>query len=235
MIVIPCRYNSFRLPGKALKQINGKTMIKRTYERCVLSKIDTIVVTDDDRIVEECKREKIPVEKIDDECKTGTDRVARFAIKNNLKWVINVQGDEPFANVDDILKMKNAIEHGDRREVINGYCEIRSKEKFHSYKIPKMIIQNGKLLYASRNPVPYNNIDFFGYEQVCIYGFWTHLLEQFLDSGKTFYERMEDIEILRFIELNINVKMIEMQGSPLHVDTQEDLKTAIELAKNFDD
>ena len=232
MIVIPCRYNSSRLPGKPLKQINGKTMIKRTYERCVLSKIDTIVVTHDDRIIKECKQEKIPVEKIEDECKTGTDRVARFAIKNNLEWAINVQGDEPFANVDDILKIRNAIKYNNKKEAITGYCEIKNKEKFRSYDIPKMIVQNNKLLYASRNPIPYNNINFFGHEQVCIFGYWTHVLEKFLNSDKTFYEQMEDIEILRFIELDIPVKMIKLKGSPLHVDTQEDLKKAIEIAHN---
>ena len=96
IIVIPARYNSHRLPGKALKDIAGKTMIRRTYERAVLSEIDAMVVTDDKRIVDECLSHDIPVDIVTAPCFTGTDRVARFAQKVDKKWFINLQGDEPF-------------------------------------------------------------------------------------------------------------------------------------------
>ena len=72
LILIPARYGSHRLPGKALKDIAGKTMIRRTYERCVLSGIHTMVVTDDKRIVNECLDHAIPVDIVTDKCLTGT-------------------------------------------------------------------------------------------------------------------------------------------------------------------
>ena len=68
LILIPARYNSHRLPGKALKDIAGKTMIRRTYERSILSGIEAMVVTDDKRIVEECLAHKIPVDIITEPC-----------------------------------------------------------------------------------------------------------------------------------------------------------------------
>ena len=90
LILIPARYDSHRLPGKALKKIAGKTMIRRTYERSVLSGMNAMVVTDDKRIVDECFRYDIPVDIITEPCKTGTDRVARCAAKTDysISWFI---------------------------------------------------------------------------------------------------------------------------------------------------
>ncbi len=129
LILIPARYGSHRLPGKALADIAGNTMIRRTYERCKLSEIHAMVVTDDKRIVNECLEHAIPVDIVTEECKTGTDRVARCA-KRNLQadWIINVQGDEPFANPDDILKVARQMDIGDHREVVNGMSRITNKD-----------------------------------------------------------------------------------------------------------
>ena len=72
-------------------------MIHYFYERCVLSGIRSMVVTDDKRIVSECLDHSIPVDIITEKCNTGTDRVARCAEREqNVSWIINVQGDEPF-------------------------------------------------------------------------------------------------------------------------------------------
>ena len=73
-----------------------------------------MVVTDDKRIVNECCRYDIPVDIITEPCKTGTDRVARCAVKTSkADWFINVQGDEPFANPNDILKVADQMENGE--------------------------------------------------------------------------------------------------------------------------
>lgn len=238
LILIPARYNSHRLPGKALKDIAGKTMIRRTYERCKLTNIHTMVVTDDKRIVDECLTHSIPVDIVTEECKTGTDRVARCAERNpQADWIINVQGDEPFANPDDILKVARQMDIGDRREVVNGMSRIKNKEDFFNVTIPKMIAWDGLLKYASRAPVPYpygptkEMWNRNAMQQVCIYGFFRHHLEKFMEQNvKTMFEESEDIEILRFIEMGIPVRMLELKGSPLHVDTPDDLKKAIEIA-----
>ena len=130
LIVIPARYNSHRLPGKALKDIAGKTMIRRTYERAVLSEMDAMVVTDDKRIVNECLSHDIPVDIITAPCFTGTDRVARFAQKVDKKWFINLQGDEPMINPEDIINLNKIRE----REVDGKNAEtfeFLEEKKYH--------------------------------------------------------------------------------------------------------
>ena len=239
LIVIPARYNSHRLPGKALKDIAGKTMIRRTYERAVLSGMDAMVVTDDKRIVDECLAHAIPVDIVTAPCFTGTDRVARFAQKVDKKWFINLQGDEPFANPDDILRVARQMDIGDHREVVNGMAKITNPDDLFNTAIPKVISQAGRLLYMTRAPVPYpfsgKNTDYYGHQQVCIYGYFKHHLEQFLaQPEKTFYENIEDIEMLRFHEMGIPIRMLELAGSPLHVDTNDDLQRAQLIAKDYD-
>ncbi len=241
LILIPARYDSHRLPGKALERIAGKTMIRRTYNRAVLSGIDAMVVTDDQRIVEECFRYDIPVDIVKEPCKTGTDRVARAAAKlTNTEWIINLQGDEPFANPNDILKVADQMENGDRREVVNGMSPITNPADFHDETIPKVIAWDGLLKYMSRAPVPYpygptkEMWNRNAMQQVCIYGFFKHHLEKFLSRPKASFEESEDIEILRFCEMNIPVRMLELEGSPIHVDTPEDLERAQQIAKEYD-
>ena len=242
LILIPARYDSHRLPGKALKKIAGKSMIRRTYERSVLSGMNAMVVTDDKRIVDECFRYDIPVDIITEPCKTGTDRVARCAAKTTkADWFINVQGDEPFANPNDILKVADQMENGvpGNNEVVNGMSPITNPADFHDETIPKVIAWDGLLKYMSRAPVPYpygptkEMWNRKAMQQVCIYGFFRHHLEEFLSRPKSVYEESEDIEILRFCEMNIPVRMLELEGSPIHVDTPEDLERAQIIAKDY--
>ena len=241
LILIPARFDSHRLPGKALKKIAGKTMIRRTYKRAVLSGINAMVVTDDQQIVEECFRYDIPVDIVKEPCKTGTDRVARAAEKlTKTDWIINVQGDEPFANPNDILKVAKQMQTGNPHEVVNGMSPITSPADFHDETIPKVIAWDGLLKYMSRAPVPYpygptkEMWNRNAMQQVCIYGFFRHHLKRFMNQKiKTPFEESEDIEILRFIEMGIPVRMLELEGSPIHVDTPEDLERAQHIAKDF--
>ena len=242
LILIPARYNSHRLPGKALADIAGKSMIRRTYERCKLTDMHAMVVTDDKRIVDECLTHSIPVDIVTEECKTGTDRVARCAERNlQADWIINVQGDEPFANPDDILKVAHQMEHGDHREVVNCMSLITNPDDFWNTTIPKVIAWDGMLRYMSRAPVPYPygpNEELWkrsAFQQVCVYGFFKHHLKQFMQIQiKSRHEEIEDIEILRFMEMGTPVRMLEVAGSPLHVDTPTDLERAQLIAKEYD-
>ena len=242
LVLIPARYNSHRLPGKALADIAGKSMIRRTYERCKLTDMHAMVVTDDKRIVDECLKHAIPVDIVTAECKTGTDRVARCAERNpQADWIINVQGDEPFANPDDILKVAHQMEHGDHREVVNCMSLITNPDDFWNTTIPKVIAWDGMLRYMSRAPVPYPygpNEELWkrsAFQQVCVYGFFKHHLKQFMQGQiKSRHEEIEDIEILRFMEMGTPVRMLEVEGSPLHVDTPADLERAQLIAKEYD-
>ena len=248
LIVIPARYRSNRLPGKPLRKICGVTMIKRVYDKCIVTGLDTVVATDDKRIARECTDNDMEFIMTSEHCLTGTDRVADAASIKTKRYVgyINVQGDEPFVNPDDILKIAEEMTPRafDRKtdEVFCGMCPITEKEQYYSPHVPKIIFNedqpdhSGLLRYISRAPIPavkegYEWPEGNAWKQVSIYGFkWWHLKEFMTQMEKTTLEFIEDIEILRFLEMGVAVRMIMIEGSPMSVDTEEDLQKANDLA-----
>lgn len=237
VVVIPARYESTRLPGKPLINLEGKSMILRTYEQCVKA-VDAnlvYVATDSEQIKSHCEENNIQVVMTSSTCLTGTDRIAEFAKKVDAKTYINVQGDEPLMNPEDITKvLKIAKQYP--KEIINGYAPISSKEQYTSLTIPKIVFRpDGRLLYMSRSPIPGNKQADFkkGWRQICVYAFPKNTLLEFARlRDKTTLENEEDIEILRFLELGYEVRMIELSSESIAVDTPEDAERVREILKN---
>ena len=231
VVVIPARYKSKRLPGKPLANIGGLPMIVRTYNQCakVISKDKIVVATDNLKIKNVCDEHNIKSIITSNNCLTGTDRVAEVAKKIKCNFYINVQGDEPFFNPNDLkLLIKQAEKKP--KEVINGYTEIKDRKLFFSTSIPKVVFdKKGYLLYMSRGPIPSNKALEFkkSWRQVCAYSFPRKALFDFANSkNKTPIESLEDIEILRFLEKGYKVKMIKMSNKSMAVDNNEDLEKA---------
>ena len=228
IVVIPARFASSRLPGKPLINILGKTMIQRVYERClkVIPNDLIYIATEDQRIQKVAEKFGANVIMTSKDCKTGTDRVAEVSQKVLAEYYINVQGDEPVFNPNDILDTIAAIDQFNG-EVINGYCQIKELDLFLSLSIPKVVFRpDGRLMYMSRNPIPGNKkvVFNYGFRQVCIYAFPYDLLKNFKKSKfKTPLEKEEDIEILRFLELGFDVRMIELSNDSISVDQEEDI------------
>ena len=109
LIVIPARFNSSRYPGKPLADINGKSMIQRVWEKCVIAVgfNNVLVATDDERIVNHCSENGILSVMTSDECLTGSDRVYEVALGKYADIYINVQGDEPLILEKDIKNFIN--------------------------------------------------------------------------------------------------------------------------------
>ncbi len=228
--VIPARFKSKRFPGKPLKNIMGVPMIIRTVNQClkVISKKDLFVATDDSRIGNLCKKNNINSIIIKKKCLTGTDRVAYFSkIKKEYTNFINIQGDEPIFNPKDLKKIISYTKRNPN-QIYGGYCKIVDKKDFFSTSIPKVVLsKKGDLLYMSRAGIPSNKKEKFtkALRQVCIYSFPKNSLNKFLVfKKKTFLENIEDLELLRFIENGINVKMIRMTNISVSVDLPVDLK-----------
>ncbi|WP_026354775.1 3-deoxy-manno-octulosonate cytidylyltransferase [Massilia niastensis] len=228
VVVIPARYESSRLPGKPLVSLCGVPMIVRTYRQCIKA-VDAdlvYVATDDERIRAVCEAEGIKVVMTSSSCQTGTDRVAEVARQVEADVYINVQGDEPVFNPDDLRLLVDTV-HAHPDEVINGFCAIRDEEQFRSTSIPKVVMRpDGRLLYMSRGSVPCNKKNGFeaGWRQVCAYAFPRDALLAFAELGaKTPLEAIEDIEILRFLELGREVRMIPMSECSVAVDHPEDV------------
>lgn len=230
IIVIPARYQSTRFPGKPLIEIMGKTMIERVHNQCALAvDLDLIyIATDDVRIQSYCESKKFNCLMTSKHCLTGTDRVAEVSKMINADYYINIQGDEPLFDPNDIkILIKSISNQSNDYDVFSGYCDIFQKADFFSYSIPKLIFnQFEELVYMSRSPIPGNkNVEFnFGYRQVCAYAFSKSSLNVFgLNKVKTKFEEEEDIEILRFVELGLKVKMVKMSNNSISVDKKEDL------------
>lgn len=237
IIVIPARLQSVRLPEKPLIDILGKSMIQRTYERCLLaveSPESVVIATDSTCIYDHAKKLKMNVLMTSDECLTGTDRVAEVAKQIDADYYINVQGDEPIINPEDIKKMI-AILPEKGNVIFNGYTRISEETDYLSSSIPKVVFRNDKrLLYMSRSPIPGNKSMKFreGYRQICIYAFTKCSLIKFQELGKkTYFEDIEDIEILRFLELGFEVQMLEMSSKSIAVDNKFDLVKVINTLK----
>lgn len=227
-VIIPARYSSSRLPGKPLVELCGIPMVIRTYQQCIKAcpKELVYVATDDDRIREVCDSYGINVIMTSSDCLTGTDRVAECAQKIESDVYINVQGDEPLFNPEDLELLISSIKKYPG-EIINGYCEINEESDFRSSTIPKVVFRpDGRLLYMSRSPIPSNKQQSFekSWRQVCAYAFPKEALVEFSKVGeKTTLENIEDIEILRFLELGWEVRMIELSNNSIAVDTPEDI------------
>ncbi len=236
LVVIPARFNSTRFPGKLLANLGGKSVLQRTCERCleVVQSSALLVATDDQRIVEHCREISVKTMLTSTKHLTGTDRVAEVAASTDSPWYVNVQGDEPFLEPVALEAMLIACQNPwDGVAVLNAYCEISSEEEFRSPSVPKVVCTAaGRLLFISRAPIPTTKeLTFLGARrQVGLYGFRRDALGAFTaTSSKTPLESIEDIEILRFLEIGYEVRMIDVPSGGLAIDTPADLKTAHQL------
>lgn len=227
-IIIPARYGSKRLPGKPLILIKGIPMLVRTYNQCkkIKEEINTYVATDSIRIKNICEKYDIPVIMTSKKCLTGTDRVAEAAKNLKEKYIINVQGDEPLINPKDIMAIIK--EHKKNKKfVINGYSEIKDVSQYSNRNIPKVVFnEDNILLYMSRASLPSSKTKIMSrsFRQICIYCYSKDHLKKFTFLGrKSNLEKIEDIEILRFFELNIKVKMLKLSGNSISVDVKSDI------------
>jgi len=197
-----------------------------------------VIATEDRRIFDIASLAGFQAAMTSRDALTGTDRVAEVAAEIGGLTVVNVQGDEPLVSPEDILKVAR-VHQENRDYVVNGYTHLSAEEDPNRPTIPKLVLdQHEQLLYASRAPIPSSKEprsvmrnQFL--KQVCIYGFSTQQLERFSRRGtKTPLEKSEDIEVLRFIELNQPVKMVRLENRGVAVDEQADVLPAEEALKS---
>tara|TARA_Y100000589_G_scaffold331040_1_gene382988 strand:- start:1415 stop:2155 length:741 start_codon:yes stop_codon:yes gene_type:complete len=237
-IVIPARYQSTRFPGKPLINLLGKPMIIWVAELAnkVLQKKDIYIATDNDLIEEIVLENNFNCIKTSNTI-TGTDRVALASKELKYDIFINIQGDEPLLDPRDIEKCIK-LKQQSPKYVFNGFNKMSQNEDPSSNNVPKLVTNdNNDLIYISRSLIPAQKQQFktrsIEYKkQVCIYGFSKEELSRFYDYGKKSYlEEIEDIEILRFLELNTKIKMFRCSEGSIAVDIPSDVKKVEELLK----
>lgn len=226
--IIPARYRSSRFPGKPLAMIAGKSLIQRTWERCLLAmaKESIWVATDDERIESHCRGFDAQVVMTSPDCLTGTDRVHDAARQIEADIYINVQGDEPLMEPADILTVTEYAK-AHPGAVVNAMAPIGDEADWRSPMIPKVLVApDGRLLYMSRAPVPFNKDAKFisAMRQVCVMAFDRKALDAFAAvERKTPLEQIEDLELLRFLELGIDVRMVAVSACSIAVDMPDDV------------
>lgn len=234
-IIIPARYGSSRYKGKPLVKILNREMVLRVADICskVVNKKNLFIATDSIKIANVVKKAQYNVIMTSSKCLTGTDRIAEASKKIKSKFFVNVQGDEPTINPIDIKKIINA-KYKYPNHVICGYDNISKFENPSNLNLPKVLVNEKKeLVYISRSLIPgtkKKNRKLNYFKQVCIYGFNKNQLKKFYSQKKKGkIEKIEDIEILRFFDLNIKIKMIKLNSNSVAVDEIKDVKKAENL------
>lgn len=228
-VVIPARYKSTRLPGKPLVKLKGKEMIVRVAEIAekAVGKENVYVATENEEIVNVVKGYGFKVILTSDGCMTGTDRVAEAALEIDADVIINVQGDEPLLDPNDIIRIKEAkIKYPNH--IVNCVAPLNQYETADNRKLAKVVANlDNEMMYISRSPIPGTKAGFDSNakKQVSIYGFNKEHLKAFTSvKDKTPVEFQEDIEIIRFLELGYKIKLVEVKGDSYSVDYPEDIK-----------
>ena len=235
-IIIPARYGSSRYRGKPLVKILGREMILRVADICKkIKNVRVFIATDSKKIANVAEKNGYDYIMTSKNCLTGTDRVAEASKKIKSEIFINVQGDEPTISPRDIQKIMNTKKKFPNH-VICGYDKIHNFESPKNINLPKVVVNSkGELIYISRALVPgtkkkNQNINYF--KQVCIYAFNKKQLNKFhLKKRKSIIEKMEDIEILRFFEIDEKIKMVKLNSNSVAVDEMSDVKKAEKLLK----
>lgn len=230
--LIPARYGSTRFPGKPLKMLGSKTIVRHTYDNTVSTQLfdEVIVVTDDERIYKEVTKHGGRALMSEGEFETGSDRIASVAKKLDTDVIINVQGDEPFVN-RQVLRDLLAVFNDSQNQVASLMTAIEKEADIQNPNYVKVVVDiNNYALYFSRSPIPFrrnagSRIQY--YKHIGIYGYRKEVLLQFPALEKTPLESTEMLEQLRYLENGYRIKMVTTQETPLSIDTPEDLEKAI--------
>jgi 3-deoxy-manno-octulosonate cytidylyltransferase (CMP-KDO synthetase) len=235
--IIPARYGSTRLPGKALLDIGGKFLIQRVYERaCGASMVEKIVVaTDDQRIFDAVNAFGGEAVMTSPDHRSGTDRVAEAARITGGEVIVNIQGDEPFISptvIDGVIR--KIIED---KDIVcsTAASPITEEAVWRDPNAVKVVVDcNGRALYFSRSPIPfYRDGGFDGaYLHAGIYCFRRDFLMRYAELEQTSLENAEKLEQLRMLEHGFRIGVVISGHSAFGVDTQADLEEARRIALN---
>ena len=227
LLVIPARFNSARLPGKPLKKIGSKTLIQRVYERA--KKVNcskTVVATDNKKILKHCLINNIDCVMTKKYHLTGSDRVAEISKKYNYQWVLNLQGDEPLINVNDVknlIKKSLLLYKKQKFSVSTLYFKKRENNKFNPSEARLLINKNNEIIISTRKKITNNSKNKSYLKHIGIYLYRKKFLEKFSKLQERFLETDQKLEFLRVIENGYKIIAFPANHLTNGVDTPKDL------------
>jgi 3-deoxy-manno-octulosonate cytidylyltransferase (CMP-KDO synthetase) len=251
--IIPARYDSVRLPGKALLEIAGKPMICWVVERALAAKnvSRAIVATDDERIIDSVKSAGYEAVMTGAHHQSGTDRIAEVAASlEDTEIIVNVQGDEPLISPITIERAVEAlgeegkVESGkDQIGIVTTWEPMESAADVLNPDVVKVVVDDDeRAIYFSRLPVPYprdavrryGSIESVILEEPALlinfrkhtglYVYRREVLLEFAQWPQSELERLESLEQLRALEHGVKIKAIKASANSIGVDTVEDLE-----------
>lgn len=229
LCVIPARYASTRLPGKPLRDIAGKPMICRVYERAAQAeRIEkALVATDDQRIYDAVKEHGGDAMMTSKDHPTGTDRLAEVAAAyGDMDVIINVQGDEPLIEPELIDELAGLFEDAPELMMATVMTELKDEEEARNPNNVKVITdKSGYALYFSRSLIPYpRNVGQSPvFKHIGIYAYRREFLLRYAKLAPTPLELAESLEQLRALENGYRIKVLKTECRFVGVDTEEDL------------
>ena len=232
--VIPARYASTRFPAKLMQDLGGKTVILRTYESAVQTRLfdDVFVVTDSELIYEEIVSHSGKAIRSIKEHESGSDRIAEAIENMDVDVVVNVQGDEPFINAEPLEQVLDIFKNdtGKQVDLASLMREIIDKKDIENPNNVKVIVdQKGFALYFSRSVIPYpreENVGVRYMQHIGIYAFRKEALLDFCKLPMLSLEASEKLEQLRYLEYGKRIRMVETSHVGIGIDTPEDLEKA---------
>jgi 3-deoxy-manno-octulosonate cytidylyltransferase (CMP-KDO synthetase) len=230
LILIPSRMAATRLPGKPLLKINNLSIVSHVFKRAQEANIGEVVVaTEDQEILDDIVKNGGNGILTSSEHKTGTDRIfeayKKLGIKN-IDYILNLQGDEPNINKDDIINLHNLTVSNDSEigtlaanieedKILNdeNTVKVMTEDSFKKKSFP--IALNFSRKKFSRN---YKNI----YHHIGIYSYKVSALEKFVNLAQTKNETEHKLEQLRALDNKMKINVALAKFSPIGVDTKED-------------
>ena len=240
-IIIPARYDSTRLPGKALVDIAGQPMIQWVYESARKAGAESITVaTDDQRIVDACRAFGAAAVLTGSDHASGTDRIAECARRLGLvddAVVVNLQGDEPLTPPEALDCVAVALAGCDGAQVATLCAPITCAEELHNPHVVKVVFDHdGYALYFSRAAIPWHResfaiaphslpIDTSYYRHIGIYAYRMSYLQALTQLPLCKSEQAESLEQLRALHYGGKIHLsVFADEIPPGVDTDQDLE-----------
>ena len=228
LVIIPSRLGAARLPGKPLLKINNKSIISHVFKRAQEANIgDVVVATENTEIVEDVIMNGGRAILTSNNHKTGTDRIYEAFKKmkfNDVDLIMNLQGDEPAINIEDIKSLKNKMINY-QSKIGTLAAKIENEKDFQNENIVKVITKSSlnensfsEAEGFSRVSDKLNNV----YHHIGIYCYAVETLKKFVGLNQTKNEIDQRLEQLRALDNNIKINVALAKSPPIGVDTKED-------------
>ena len=235
--LIPSRLGSKRLPSKALLKINDFPLVVRVYKRALLAKklSEVYVCCDDKKIFETVKNFGGKAIMTLKKHKNGTERIAEAykILKKKYDLIIDIQGDEPLIDPIQINKVIDFHLKNPKTDIVVPSLKIGQTENQNIVKIVKD--KNKNVLYFSRSTIPFNfeNKKYSLFKHLSIISFKPAALKKYVQSKQTYLEKIEGIELLRALEIGLNIKSPDFVGDSFSIDVKKDYaKAQIQFTKD---